>query len=97
MDFLRMRTRILTCATMEGECIWYIVKLNFFCSPCITESFEGFLLCREYSNFRGGSRGVRKPKGFIESGLCNILGEILSKHHLLNDLIPHRVRYKHVV
>lgn len=56
-----------------------IVK-SIFCSPCIKESFEGFLLFGGYSSF---GKAVRRPKISIKIFLNSTLGQVV----LINVLI----------
>lgn len=64
-----MRTRIVTCATLEGECIWYS-EITSFAHFVSRKALKAFF----YSEDRGG--GVRKPKRFTESILRSTLGQI---------------------
>lgn len=91
-----MRTRIVTCATMEGECIWYSEIIFFFPHLVSRKALKVFFYVGIYQ-LRGWEGSVRKPKRFTKSVLCSILGQMLNKHYLSNDLISHRVRYKHVI
>lgn len=91
-----MRTRIVTCATLEGECIWYS-EINFFAHLVSRKALKVSFIWGDMPASQTGGEGVRKPKRFTESLFCSILGHTCNKHHLLNDLISHRARYKHVI
>lgn len=68
-----MRTRIVTCATMEGECIWYSEINYFFAHLVLRKAIGGEGVVYQ---FQGWERGVRKPE-ITESILGNILGQML--------------------
>lgn len=53
-----MRTRIVTCATLEGECIWYS-EIIFLVHLMLRKALKAFFLFGGYGG-RGGD--VRKPK-----------------------------------
>lgn len=70
-----MRTRIVTCATLEGECIWYS-EINFFTQLASGKAFEGFILFVG-SIHTSGAGVVSENLRLTEPVLCDILGQIL--------------------
>lgn len=68
-----MRTRIVTCATLEGECIWYS-EIIFLVHLMSRKALKAFFFYLE--DMGAGVEMSENLKTFIELILCSVLGQI---------------------